>query len=155
MQALLARRNRVSTAMVGDTRAGGSMTDASKRRFCVEEDDEHEEWSLATEAKDVQKSSVPVRPRAEFLLPKGVESVAQWGKVVTTTEAWKKEKITFSKAVPMAEHNEKMRKYVNFILGKFGEKACEEPPTQGVDLAMYLQAINYQPKKGYERTFAP
>ena len=41
----------------------------------------------------------------------------------------------------MAECNEKMRKYLNFILGKFGDQACEEPPTQAVDLAMYLHQL--------------
>jgi len=83
-----------------------------------------------------------------------VESVEKWGRVIITMDAWKKEKLTFAKALSMSEHNEKMRKYLNFILAKFGEHACEEPPTQAVDLAMYLQAMNYQPKKGYERTFA-
>ena len=32
MQALIARRGRVSTAMIGDNRMGGSMSDAAKRR---------------------------------------------------------------------------------------------------------------------------
>ena len=139
MQALLARRNRVSAAMVGATR-GGSMTDASKRRFCVEEDDGQEEWSLAPGTKDAQKP-VLVEPKAEVFLPKGVGSVARRGKVMITMDAWKKDKITFSKAVSMAECNEKMRKYLNFILGKFGDQACEEPPTQAVDPAMYLHQL--------------
>jgi hypothetical protein len=39
-----------------------------------------------------------------------------------------KGKKIFEKAILMAEHNEKMKKYLNFILGKFGEQAHKEPP---------------------------
>ena len=155
MQALLARRNRVSIAMIGDSRVGGNMSDASKRRGFAEEDEsDYTEWSLEYDLKKAQESSEPEKQKKEFFLPKGVESVQKWGRVLITMDAWKKEKLTFAKTLSMSEHNEKMRRYLNFILAKFGEQACEEPPTQAVDLAMYLQAMNYQHKKGYERTFA-
>ena len=111
----------------------------------------YEEWSLAEDAKEAAKSDEPKR---EFFLPKGIGSVAKWGTASLRWDAYKKEKLTFAKAVTKSEHDEKMKKYLNFILAKFGEQACEEPTTQAVDLAMYLQARNYQPKKGYERTFA-
>ena len=154
MQALIARRGRVSTAMFGSNRTGGSMSEAAKRPCSTEEDESDcVEWSLEYDLKKAQESSEPEKQKKEFFLPKGVESVEKWGRVIITMDAWKKEKLTFAKALSMSEHNEKMRKYLNFILAKFGEQACEEPPTQAVDLAMYLQAMNYQPKKGYERTF--
>jgi len=47
-----------------------------------------------------------------------VKSVEKWERVLI---AWKKEKLTFAKTLSMSEHNEKMRKYFNFILAKFGE----------------------------------
>ena len=150
MQALLARRQRVSTAMVGDVRSG-NMSDASKRRCFSEDEASYEEWLLTEEAKEATKSD---EPKKEFILPKGIEFIEKWGTTLITMDAYKKEKLTFAKAVTKSEHDEKMKKYLNFILAKFGEQACEEPTTQAVDLAMYLQARNYQPKKGYERTFA-
>ena len=156
MQALIARRGRVSTAMIGNNRTGGSMSEAAKRPCSTEEDEsDYVEWSLEYDLKKAQESSHPEKHKKEFFLPKGVESVEKWGHVIITMDAWKKEKLTFAKALSMSERNEKMRKYLNFIhfiLAKFGEQACEEPPTQAVDLAIYLQAMNYQPKKGYERT---
>ena len=39
--------------------------------------------------------------------------------------AWEDQKITFAKAVAMADHNEKMRNYLNFSLGKFGGNPCK------------------------------
>ena len=63
-------------------------------------------------------------------------------------DTYKKENLTFAKAVAKSEHDEKMKNYFNFILSKFGEQACEEPTTQAVDLAMCLQARNYQSRKG-------
>ena len=111
----------------------------------------YEEWSLTEEAKEATKSD---EPKKEFILPKGIESIEKWGTALITMDAYKKEKLTFAKAVTKAEHDEKMKKYLGFILAKCGEQACEEPTTQAVDLAMYLQARNYQPKKGYERTFS-
>ena len=79
-----------------------------------------------------------------------MESIEKWGRILITINTWKKENLTFAKVIFMSEHNEKIRTYLNFILAKFGEQACKEPPTQVVDLAIYLQAMNYQPKKGYE-----
>ena len=129
------------------------VSTASTRRCCVEEDeDDYEEWALAQDLKIPQKPG-PEVTKKDIVLPKGVDSLEKRGRVLITMDAWKKEKITFEKAISMAEHNDKMKKYLNFILAKFGEQACEELPTQAVDLAMYLQARNYQPKKGYERTF--
>ena len=55
MQALLARRQRVSTAMVGDVRSG-NMSDASKRRCFSEDEASYEEWLLTEEAKEATKS---------------------------------------------------------------------------------------------------
>ena len=48
-----------------------------------------------------------------------------------------------------------MRQYLNTILGKFGDKACGDPPTQGIDLAMYFKGVYYEPRKrgGYVREF--
>lgn len=129
--------------MIGDARAGGSMTDASKRRCCVEEDEEdYEEWALAQDLKISQKPG-PEVTKKDIVLPKGVDALEKRGRVLITMDAWKKEKITIEKAISMAEHNDKMKKYLNFIFAKFGEQACEEPPTQAVDPAMYLQARSY------------
>ena len=67
---------------------------------------------------------------------------------------WRAQNISFAKAVAMTQDSDKMRQYLTLILGKFGDKACEDVATQGVDLAMYLQAVDYQPKKGgYVHTF--
>ena len=55
---------------------------------------------------------------------------------------WKAQNISFAKAVAMTQDSDKMRQYLTFILGKFVDKACEDVATQGVDLAMYLQAVS-------------
>ena len=60
MQALLVRRNRVSIAMIGDSRAGGSMLDASKRRGFAEEDkSDYREWSLEYNLRKIQELLEP------------------------------------------------------------------------------------------------
>ena len=72
----------------------------------------------------------------DIVLPKAVDSLENWGGVLITMDAWKKDKISFEETISMAEQTDKMKKYLNFILAKFGKQACEEPPTQAVDLAM-------------------
>ena len=117
MQALLARRNRISIVMIGDSRVDGSMMHPSgavspkKRRVTVQSG----YWSMILKLRDHQN----LRSRRRiFSFPKGVKSVEKWGRVLT---AWKKEKLTFAKTLSMSEHNEKTRKYFNFVLAKFGE----------------------------------
>ena len=114
--------------------------------------EDYEECALAQDLKIPQEPGPEVTTK-DIVLPKGLDSLENWGGVLITMDAWKKDKITFEEAISMAEQTDKMKKCLNFILAKFGKQACEEPPTQAVDLAMYLQARNYQPKKGYERTF--
>lgn len=63
-----------------------------------------------------------------IVLPNEINSLEKWGRILITMDTWKKEKKIFEKAILMAEHNEKMKKYLNFILGKFGEQAHKEPP---------------------------
>ena len=58
--------------------------------------------------------------------------------------AWKGQNITVSKAVSMAKESDKMGQHLNTILGKFGDKAFEDAATQGIDLAMYLKAVQYE-----------
>ena len=120
--------------------SGGAMTDASKRQ----RDDHGDEPTFSPESPSESYSSEMV----EIVFPNGITSLEQWGKVVITMEAWKGKKITFAKAVALANDDAKMRQYLNSILGKYGKDACMDPPSQAIDLAMYLQAVSYEPKKG-------
>lgn len=126
--------------------SGGAMTDASKRQ----RDDHGDEPTFSPESPSESYSSEMV----EIVFPNGITSLEQWGKVVITMEAYKGKKMTFAKAVALANDDAKMRQYLNFILGKYGKNPCMDPPNQAIDLAMYLQAVNYEPKKGgYVRVF--
>ena len=70
------------------------------------------------------------------------------GRVIITMDAWKKEKLTFAKALSMSEHNEKMRKYLNFILAKFGEHACEGTANTGSGSRYVLASHELSAQKG-------
>jgi hypothetical protein len=41
-----------------------------------------------------------------------------WGTTLVTMDAYKKEKLTFAKAMAKSEHGEKMKKYLYFTLSK-------------------------------------
>ena len=113
---------RVSIAMIGDSRAGGSMSDTSKRRGFIEEDENnYREWSLEYNLRKAQELLEPEKQKKEFFLPKGMESIEKCGRILITINTWKKENLTFAKALFMSEHNEKIKTYLKFILAKFGE----------------------------------
>jgi hypothetical protein len=86
-----------------------------------------------------------------IFLPKGLESVEKWEEVLITMDAYKKVKLTFAKALLGQSTTKRWGNIWTSCLPSSASKH-EEPPT--VDLAMYLQTMNSQPKKGYERTFA-
>ena len=147
LEALLSKREKATgmpQAMPPKVGSGGAMTDASKRQR------DGDEPTFSPESPSESYSSEMV----EIVFPNGITSLEQWGKVVITMEAYKGKKMTFAKAVALANDDAKMRQYLNSILGKYGKNACMDPPSQAIDLAMYLQAVNYEPKKGgYVRVF--
>jgi hypothetical protein len=58
---------RVSIAMIGDSRAGGSMSDASKRRGFIEEDENnYREWSLEYNLRKAQELLEPEKQKKDF-----------------------------------------------------------------------------------------
>ena len=148
LEVLLSKREKAKVlpkAKASQVLSNGAMSDASKRQ----RDDHGYGRSFSPESKGESSSS-----EMEIVFPNGITSLEQCGKVVITMDAWKSKKLTFAKAVALASDDAKMRQYLNFILGKFGKNPCTDPPSQAIDLAMYLQAVNYEPKKGgYVRVF--
>lgn len=69
MQALTARRGRVSAAIIGEARSN-NLTDASKRRNCSKKDEEHGKWALPPTSHAVRRCHLR---RAEVRLPIGVK----------------------------------------------------------------------------------
>ena len=120
MQALIARHGRVSTAMIGDNRMGGSMSDAAKRR-CDESESSfthlvYEDFGSAdvleppyvqeeTHGKScmVRASRSPMDPEIVKRLPDGVESVEQWGDTVMAFGKFEK-KATYREVMEKPEH---------------------------------------------------
>ena len=98
------------------------MSDASKRRGFIEEDENnYREWSLEYNLRKAQELSEPQKQKKEFFLPKGMELIEKCGRILITINTWKKENLTFAKALFMSEHNEKIKTYLKFIPAKFGE----------------------------------
>ena len=146
LEMLLSKREKAKVlpkAKASQAVSSGAMSDASKRQR------DNQEYEHVSSPESNSSSSEP-----EILFPNDIDSLEQWGKVIITMDAWKGKKITFAKALAMSSDDAKMRQYLNFILGKFGKSACVDPPSQAIDLAMYLQAVHYNSKKGgYVRVF--
>ena len=68
--------------------------------------------------------------------------------------AMKDRKMTFAEAIEISKSEKKVKTYLNWIVGKFGDEACASPKSQGVDLAMYLMARGWTSSGGgYQRTY--
>ena len=124
------------------------MSDASKRQR-----DAQVEF-LDASFEHLENPPFAFEGQMNALMPEGVSSLEQWGKVVITVPAMKDRNMTFAEAVEIAKSEKKAKNYLNWIVGKFGDEACSSPKSQGVDLAMYLMARGWTSSGGgYQRTY--
>ena len=154
-------------AVIKEVKQG--MTDASKRRLDLSESD----WDEVSNGSDfpilVPKSaeekpsgSAPMAqhdllPQGFGIpLPKGVASVADWGRTIIKMQKYKDLNISYAELIQMAESSSEHQRYVQWIQSNFtpaDEDISKVKITQGVDLALYLKKISWQKsdKDGFER----
>ena len=96
-------------------------------------------------------------------LPKGVDSLDQWGRVVCKMDGHRDIQVkgkTFGMLLAESHTDVKMKKYLAFICKKFKASISDQPETQGPDLAAFCLRCYFNPeedcgKKGYTREFGP
>ena len=94
-------------------------------------------------------------------LPKGVDSLEQWGRVVCKMEGHRDIQVkgkTFGMLLAESHSDQKMKKYLAFICKKFKNSISDQPESQGPDLAAFCLRCHFNPeedcgKKGYIREF--
>ena len=96
-------------------------------------------------------------------LPRGVDSLEQWGRVVCKMDGHRDIQVkgkTFGMLLAESHSDQKMKKYLAFICKKFKNSISDQPETQGPDLAAFCLRCYFNPeedcgKKGYIREFGP
>lgn len=152
-----------------------SMSDASKRRL-PDEDDEATSWDQVSltredlsEAGYMDKlsfgdSNVPapwiesrsphlramdeVREDPSIPFPSDIQSVETWGKCFCETDKYKEENLKYDQLVQRAKHDTECRKYLKWLVDKYGFKPgvtpSDEKITPGKDLARFLQRSGWK-----------
>ena len=96
-----------------------------------------------------------------FPMPRGIDSLEQWGRVVCKMEGHRDIDVrgkTFSMLLNESYTNPKMKKYLVFICTKFKHAISDQPESQGPDLAAFCLRCHFNVdedggKKGYVREF--
>lgn len=165
--------NESMRTLVQSDDAAGSMSDAAKRR---RDDESGSEWSKVGDSSpkpsttyagyagsvaapypsSPTKVDQPVESQYGFVhsnrqipLPKGM-SMHQWSRVMCKLEKVKHLQLCYEELVARARGDEETHDYLKFIINKFGTKgkapSSDLKVTPGVDLALYLEAIEWQPR---------
>ena len=149
--------------------SSGAMTDASKRRMVEVPDDdwssvEHVDFPTVTSTDPAAEDDLKKRNFISkevwasiysdlddsVAVPEDMRDVYQWGRARIDMDKYADLKISFEKAVAMANSGDSdMSRYLSFIKNKYGKMTGD---TQAFDLGKFLLKIKFSGKKsGYNR----
>ena len=164
--ALLKEMNEVYQNGPSPSLAG--MSDAAKRRMIFDEDEVSEWDNISAAGSDFfppDRGASPkhaAKPNMVKESPDGVP-LAQWGKNVCKMPKVKSLGLTYDELISRAKWDEDIHGYLSWIKSTYGTGetgAAPEKITAAVDLALYMEAINWKGPKdqkssklGFTRTY--
>ena len=144
------------------------MSDAAKRRMIFDEDEVSEWDNISAAGSDFfppDRGASPMhaaKPNKVKESPDGVP-LAQWGKNVCKMPKVKSLGLTYDELISRAKWDEDIHGYLSWIKTTYGTGetgAAPEKITAAVDLALYMEAINWKGPKdqkssklGFTRTY--
>ena len=128
------------------------MSDAAKRRMVFEDDEVHEWDNISSAAgseffppdrvESPMHAAQTYKPKTS---PEGVP-LAQWGKNVCRMPKVKSLGLSYDELISLAKSDEDIHHYISWIKATYGTGGRGEIPekiTAAVDLALYLEAVNW------------